>query len=113
MSADVVIASAVRTAIGTFGGSLSQIAPCELATTISKEAISRSGFEASQVGNTVMGNLIHTEPCDMYLSRVAAIGACVPESSPALTLNRLCGSGFQAVAMVWPRCASVAVRASP
>lgn len=97
MTADVVITSAVRTAIGTFGGSLSQIAPCELATTIAKEAIARSGFDASQIGTTVMGNVIHTEPRDMYLSRVAAIGAGVPKESPSLTLNRICGGGLQAV----------------
>ena len=97
MTKDIVILSAARTAIGTFGGSLSGIAPCDLATTIATEAIARSGLEGATIGQTVMGNVIHTEPRDMYLSRVAAIGAGVPETSPALTLNRLCGSGLQAV----------------
>ena len=97
MTKDIVILSAARTAIGTFGGSLSGITPCDLATTIATEAIARSGLEGAAIGQTVMGNVIHTEPRDMYLSRVAAIGAGVPETSPALTLNRLCGSGLQAV----------------
>jgi len=97
MSSNVVIMSAVRTVIGTFGGSLSQIPPTELATSVAKEAIARPGLSAERVGTTVMGNVIHTEPRDMYLSRVAAIGAVVLVTSPALTLNRLCGSGLQAV----------------
>ena len=97
MSKSVMILSGVRTAIGTFGGSLSGIAPTDLAVRVAAEAVSRSGLEAAAIGQTVMGNVIHTEPKDMYLSRVAAIGAGVPETSPALTLNRLCGSGLQAV----------------
>lgn len=97
MTNDIVILSAVRTAIGTFGGSLSGIAPCDLGVSVAKEAIARSGVDAAQIGQTVMGNVIHTEPRDMYLSRVTAIGAGVPETSPSLTLNRLCGSGLQAV----------------
>lgn len=94
---DVYILSAVRTAIGTFGGSLAAIPPCDLAVKTAAETIARSGLAASDIGQTVMGNVIHTEPRDMYLSRVAAIGAGVAPSSPALTLNRLCGSGLQAV----------------
>jgi acetyl-CoA C-acetyltransferase len=94
---NVVIASAVRTAIGEFGGALSGTPPCDLATFVATEAISRAGVEAEIVDQSVFGNVIHTEPRDMYLSRVAAIGAGVPETSPALTLNRLCGSGLQAV----------------
>ena len=97
MTDDVVILSGVRTGIGTFGGALAGIAPTELATLVSREAIARSGLSAAEIGQTVMGNVIHTEPKDMYLSRVAAINAGVPETSPALTLNRLCGSGLQAV----------------
>lgn len=97
MSRPVVILSAVRTAIGSFGGSLSGHAPTALATAVAAEAIARSGISAAEVGTTVFGSVIHTEPKDMYLSRVAAIGAGVPETSPALTLNRLCGSGLQAV----------------
>lgn len=94
---DVMILSAVRSAIGTFGGALSGMAPCELGRLVATEAIARSGLEAREIGQTVMGNVIHTEPRDMYLSRVAAVGAGVPVTSPALTLNRLCGSGLQAV----------------
>ena len=97
MSNSVVILDGARTAIGTFGGSLSGIAPTDLAISVAKEAIARSGVEAADIGQTVMGNVIHTEPKDMYMSRVTAIGAGVPETSPALTLNRLCGSGLQAV----------------
>ncbi len=97
MSRNVVIASAVRTAIGGFSGSLAGEAPTSLAAKAAKEAISRSGIGADKIGQTVFGNVIHTEPKDMYISRVAAIGAGVPETSPALTLNRLCGSGLQAV----------------
>lgn len=94
---DVMILSAVRTAIGTFGGSLSGIAPTDLGQIVASEAIARSGLPTSDIGQTFMGNVIHTEPRDMYLGRVVAVGAGVPTSSPALTLNRLCGSGLQAV----------------
>lgn len=97
MAQKTYILSGVRTAIGTFGGSLAAIAPSDLAVQVSKEAITRSGLDASRIGTSVMGNVIHTEPKDMYLSRIAAIGAGVPDTSPALTLNRLCGSGLQAV----------------
>jgi acetyl-CoA C-acetyltransferase len=97
MDKSVMIVSGARTAIGTFGGSLSGIAPCDLGTRVAAEAIARAGVEPGEIGQTVMGNVLHTEPRDMYLSRVTAVGAGVPETSPALTLNRLCGSGLQAV----------------
>lgn len=93
----VVIASAVRTAIGDYQGSLDCLSPCELGTLVAKEAISRAGIGAEEVQQTVFGNVIHTAPEDMYISRVAAMNAGVPETAPALTLNRLCGSGLQAV----------------
>ena len=93
----VVITSGVRTAIGDFGGALAGSPPCDLAVEVAKEAIARAGVSPALINQSVFGNVIHTEPRDMYLSRVAAIGAGVPESSPALTLNRLCGSGLQAV----------------
>ncbi|WP_204248263.1 beta-ketothiolase BktB [Kiloniella spongiae] len=93
----VVIASGVRTAIGTFGGALAVTPPCELATMVAAEAIKRAGIDASGIDQSVFGNVIHNEPRDMYLSRVAAMGAGVSETAPALTLNRLCGSGLQAV----------------
>jgi len=95
--ADIFISSAVRTAIGSFGGSLSGLSLSELATHVGKEAINRAGIAPDKIEQTVFGNVIHTEPRDMYLSRVAAINSGVPQESPALTLNRLCGSGLQAV----------------
>ncbi|MEX3010449.1 beta-ketothiolase BktB [Hoeflea sp. TYP-13] len=97
MTENVVIASGVRTAIGDFGGALAGIPPCELASQVAVEAIRRAAIEASDIEQSVFGNVIHSEPRDMYLSRVAAINAGVPETAPALTLNRLCGSGLQAV----------------
>lgn len=93
----VVIASAVRTAIGDFGGALAGIAPCYLGAMVAREAILRAGIAPGDVEQTVFGHVIHTAPEDMYLSRVAAIRAGVPDSAPALTVNRLCGSGLQAV----------------
>lgn len=97
MTKSVMILSGVRTAIGTFNGSLSGIAPTNLGAQVAREAIKRSGIAAEEIGQTVMGNVIHTEPKDMYMSRVVAIEAGVPAASPALTVNRLCGSGLQAV----------------
>ncbi|MBD8877051.1 beta-ketothiolase BktB [Roseibium polysiphoniae] len=97
MTRKVVIASGVRTAIGDFGGSLAGVSPCELGAAVAREAIIRAGCEGADVQQSVFGNVIHTAPEDMYLSRVVAIRAGVPETSPALTLNRLCGSGLQAV----------------
>ena len=94
---DVVICSAARTAVGTFGGALAGTPLTGLATHVAVEAIGRANLQPCDVDQTVFGNVIHTEPRDVYLSRVAAIGAGVPETAPALTLNRLCGSGLQAV----------------
>ncbi|MEX1236260.1 MAG: beta-ketothiolase BktB [Roseovarius sp.] len=97
MTRSVVIASGVRTAIGTFSGALSGVSPCDLGAAVAAEAITRAGIDAAEVQQTVLGNVIHTQPEDMYISRVVAMRAGVPETSPALTLNRLCGSGLQAV----------------
>lgn len=94
---DVYILSAARTAIGTFGGALSAMPPIDIATHAARAAISRAGIEAAQVGNVVFGHVINTEPRDMYLSRVAAMQAGVPEDTPAMNVNRLCGSGAQAI----------------
>ncbi len=93
----VVITSGVRTAIGGFGGALASVSPTDMAAQVSSEAIARAGIAPQAVEQSVFGNVIHTEPKDMYLARVAALGANVSESAPALTLNRLCGSGLQAV----------------
>ncbi len=94
---EIVILSGARTAIGTFGGSLSAIAPIDLATHVAKAALERAGVEGGQIGTTVFGHVINTEPRDMYLSRVAAMQAGVPETTPAMNVNRLCGSGAQAI----------------
>jgi acetyl-CoA C-acetyltransferase len=94
---EVVVVSGVRTAIGDYGGSLKEQAPSELAAAVVKEAVARAGVESARVGHVVFGNVIHTDPHDMYLARVAAVNAGLPVETPALTLNRLCGSGLQAI----------------
>jgi acetyl-CoA C-acetyltransferase len=97
MPDDIVILSGARTAIGTFGGALSAIAPIDLATHVARAALARAGVEGARIGHTVFGHVINTEPRDMYLSRVAAMQAGVPEVVPAMNVNRLCGSGVQAI----------------
>ena len=94
---DVVVLSAVRTAVGDFGGSLKNYSPGQLATAVVQEAVKRSNVEAGQIGHSVFGSVIVTEPQDMYLARVAALNAGLPDTTPAMTVNRLCGSGLQAV----------------
>lgn len=94
---DIVVVSAVRTAIGKYGGSLKDFAPTTLAAAVVREAVARAGVAPADVGHVVFGNVIHTDAHDMYLSRVAAIQGGLPVETPALTLNRLCGSGMQAI----------------
>ncbi len=94
---DIHILSAVRTAIGSFGGSLAGLPPIDIATHAAKAALMRAGLEGGQIGHVVMGHVINTEPRDMYLSRVMAMQAGIPETTPAMNVNRLCGSGAQAV----------------
>ncbi|RBW60078.1 acetyl-CoA C-acyltransferase [Phaeobacter gallaeciensis] len=94
---DIVILDGARTAIGTFGGALAATTPIDLATTATKAALERSGVEGGQIGHVVFGHVINTEPRDMYLSRVAAMQAGIPEVTPAMNVNRLCGSGAQAI----------------
>src|SRR5215469_1396893 len=94
---DVVVVSGVRTAIGDFGGGLKDVAPTDMGAQVVREALSRAGVAGEEVGQVVFGNVIHTEPKDMYLARVAAMSAGVAKETPALTLNRLCGSGLQAI----------------
>ena len=94
---EVVVVSGVRTAIGDFGGGLKDVAPTDLGAQVVREALSRAGVAGDEVGQVVFGNVIHTEPKDMYLARVAAMNAGVAQETPALTLNRLCGSGLQAI----------------
>src|SRR6056297_578094 len=94
---DIVILDGARTAIGTFGGALADTPPTELGATVTREALSRSGVEGAQVGHVVFGHVINTEPRDMYVSRVAAMDAGIPNGTPAMNVNRLCGSGVQAI----------------
>lgn len=100
MAREIVILDGARTAIGTFGGSLAATPPIELGTVAAKAALERSGVEAAQIGHVAFGHVINTEPRDMYLSRVAAMQAGVPETVPAMNVNRLCGSGVQAIVSV-------------
>jgi acetyl-CoA C-acetyltransferase len=94
---EVVILSGVRTAIGDYGGSLKDIPPSELAAKCVKEAVWRAKIDPKEIGHCVFGHVIHTEARDMYLARVACVNGGLPHETPALTLNRLCGSGFQAI----------------
>ena len=94
---DVYVVSAARTAIGTFGGTLKDTPPIDLATIAIKAAIARSGADAAQIGHVAMGTVIPTETRDAYLGRVAAVAAGVPKETPAFNVNRLCGSGLQAI----------------
>ena len=94
---EVVVLSAVRTAIGKYGGGLKDIPPTDLGAAVVRESITRAGIAPQDVGHVVFGNVIHTEAKDMYLSRVAAVRGGVPVETPALTVNRLCGSGLQAI----------------
>ena len=97
---DIVILDGARTAIGTFGGTLAAIPPAQLGAIAAKAALERSGVEGKQIGHVAFGHVINTEPRDMYLSRVAAMDAGVPDSTPAMNVNRLCGSGAQAIVSV-------------
>jgi acetyl-CoA C-acetyltransferase len=94
---EVVVLSGVRTAVGKYGGSLKDTPPSDLGAAVVREAVSRSGVEPAEVGHVVFGNVIHTETRDMYLSRVASVNGGLPVETPAFTLNRLCGSGLQAI----------------
>jgi acetyl-CoA C-acetyltransferase len=94
---EVVVVSGVRTAIGDFGGGLKDVAPGDLGATVIAEAVKRAGIAAEDVEHCVLGNVIHSERKDMYISRVAALRAGLAEKTPCLTVNRLCGSGLQAI----------------
>ncbi|MEQ1717827.1 MAG: acetyl-CoA C-acyltransferase family protein [Hyphomicrobium sp.] len=94
---DVFIVSAVRTAIGSFGGSLKDSTPGQLGAHVTREAIARAGIAADAIGHVVFGQVVPTEPADAYLARVASVNGGVPVETPALTVNRLCGSGLQAI----------------
>jgi len=94
---EVVVLSAVRTAVGKFGGALKDIPPTELAANVVRESVKRSGIATSDIGGVAFGNVIHTDAKDMYLSRVAALRGGLPVQTTALTLNRMCGSGLQGI----------------
>jgi acetyl-CoA C-acetyltransferase len=97
MSREVVVVSGVRTAIGTFGGSLKDVPTTDLASQVVREALKRANADGKDVGHVVFGHVVNTEPKDMYLSRVAALNGGCAESTPAFNVNRLCGSGLQAI----------------
>ncbi|MCL4772828.1 MAG: acetyl-CoA C-acyltransferase family protein [Burkholderiaceae bacterium] len=97
MNREVVVVSAVRTAVGTFGGSLKDHPPTQLGAMVVREALARAGLGAADIHHVVFGHVINTEPRDMYLARVAALEGGLSQDVPALTLNRLCGSGMQAI----------------
>lgn len=99
MSKQVFVVSAARSAIGSFGGGLKAVPLAKLATTVVREAIGRSGADPARVGHLVMGTVVPTEPRDAYLSRIAAVEAGIPHAAPAFNVNRLCGSGLQAILM--------------
>ena len=94
---DVVVVAGARTAIGSFGASLKDLTPSQLATIVTKEVMARAALSGDEVGHVVFGNVVQTDPRDMYLARVAAIDAGIAVHTPALTVNRLCGSGLQAI----------------
>ena len=94
---DIVIVGACRTAVGDFGGGLKDVPPCELGETVVRAVLERTGVPAAAVGHVVFGHVINTEPRDMYLSRVAALNAGIPDNVPAFNVDRLCGSGLQAI----------------
>ena len=97
MAREVVFLSGVRTGIGRYGGGLKDMPPCDVAATVVREAVARSHVPAEEFGHAVFGNVIHTEARDMYVSRVAAINGGLPVKTPVFTVNRLCGSGMQAI----------------
>jgi len=97
MAREVVVLSGARTAIGAYGGSLKDTPPSVMAAACVREAVKRSGVDKAEVGHVVFGNIIHTDPHDHYLARVAGVNGGLPHETPALTLNRLCGSGLQAI----------------
>src|ERR1051325_2333834 len=94
---EVVVLSGVRTPVGRYGGSLKDISPSDLGAMVTKEAIKRSGLGNGEIGQVVFGNILHTEGGDMYMGRLVALKAGLPVETPGFTVNRLCGSGLQAI----------------
>lgn len=94
---NVIISSAARTAIGSYGKSLKDVAPTDLGATAASAALERAQLDPADVDHVVFGNVIHTEPADMYMARVVGMKSGVPKETPAFTVNRLCGTGVQAI----------------
>jgi len=94
---EVWVTSAVRTAVGDFGGALKDVPPIDLGTTVVKAALEKGGAVADEVGHLAFGHVVHTEARDMYLSRVVALNSGLPQTTAAFNVNRLCGSGLQAI----------------
>ncbi|HZS67084.1 MAG TPA: acetyl-CoA C-acyltransferase, partial [Burkholderiales bacterium] len=94
---DVMVVAGARTAIGDYGGAFKDVPATRLGAIAIRDALARARVDPASVGHVVMGSVIHGEARDMYLSRVAAVDAGIPVSTPALTVNRLCGSGLQAI----------------
>ena len=94
---EVVVVSGARTAIGDYGASLKDVPATQLGTIVIREAVARAGIDVATVGHVVLGSVVHGEARDMYISRVAAVDAGIPVGTPCLTVNRLCGSGLQAI----------------
>jgi len=94
---DIYIVAGTRTAVGTFGGTFKDTTPSAMVAHVTAEAVRRAGVEPRQVGLAVFGQVVQTEPRDMYISRIAVIEGGLPQETPALTVNRLCGSGLQAI----------------
>src|SRR5258706_13780123 len=99
---EVMVVAAARTAIGDYGGAFKEVPPTKLGSIAVKEALSRGKLDPAGVGHVVMGSVIHGEARDMYLSRVAALDACMAVGTPCLTGNRLCGSALPAVVLLAP-----------
>ena len=101
MQNEVYILSGIRTPIGTFGGSLATTSPIDLGTLVTSNAIEKANLYPNQIGHVAFGHVINTEPRDMYLSRVISINSKIPETTPAFNVNRLCGSGAQAIVSMY------------
>ena len=97
---DIFIVAGVRTAVGTFGGAFKDTSPSVMIASVAREAVRRAGVASEEIGLAVIGQVAHTEPRDMYISRIAVIEGGLMQETPALTVNRLCGSGLHGAPVV-------------